>query len=166
MYSRDCDRGNAWSCYELGIIYQSGRGGKKDIARAILNFKQACDLGEKDACSILDGLIGTNARAYANHRPTISLAKMWTSTRSSIAGSFGSVTTLIETWVGDEDGDPLTYDWTATSGTIEGNLNTAIWRRESRDGKLVPGAAILVVRDGQGGLAIEKIDSKSRPALP
>jgi hypothetical protein len=76
-------------------------------------------------------------------------------------GIVTSVTMFLEAMTRDEDQDPLTYDWTATSGTIEGSNQTAIWRRELKGDKLVPGVAILVVRDGHGGVAIQRFGPES-----
>ena len=47
---RGCDRGDATSCYNLGVRYDNGRSVGKDEAKAATLFQKACDLGEKAGC--------------------------------------------------------------------------------------------------------------------
>ena len=51
----------------------------------------------------------------------------------------------------DPDGDPLTYSWEATNGSISGNGPTGTWEREISSGQPADGDATVTVRDGRGG---------------
>jgi len=52
----------------------------------------------------------------------------------------------------DPDGDTLTYDWTATSGTISGEGDTITWIAPNEKGIY---AVRVIVADGKGGIAEE-----------
>jgi hypothetical protein len=51
----------------------------------------------------------------------------------------------------DPDGNPLTYSWTATNGSITGNGLTATWSHPIANRSAVPGTATITVTDGRGG---------------
>jgi hypothetical protein len=72
----------------------------------------------------------------------------------------------------DPDGDTLTYEWTATGGTISGEGDTVTWTAPAAEGSCTIG---VTVSDGKGGtdsdtcaVAVEvkvgSIDVKSNPA--
>ncbi len=64
----------------------------------------------------------------------------------------GAVTTItIDTPASDPDGDPLTYTWSATNGSISGSGLTATWTRVITFGRVAPGTATVTVSDGRGG---------------
>ena len=54
--TRLCDGGNAEGCSGLGKMYHSGKGVKKDIAKAKEFLGKACDGGETSGCSMLGAM--------------------------------------------------------------------------------------------------------------
>ena len=66
----------------------------------------------------------------------------------------GAVTTItITTPATDQDGDPITYGWSASNGEITGNGLTATWKREIESGRVKKGAVTVIASDGRGGTA-------------
>lgn len=53
----------------------------------------------------------------------------------------------------DPDGDPLTYTWTASNGSITANGLSATWTRVIEFGRPKPGSATVTATDGKGGAA-------------
>jgi hypothetical protein len=53
----------------------------------------------------------------------------------------------------DPDGDPLTYTWTASNGSITANGLSATWTRVIELGRPKPGSATVTAIDGKGGAA-------------
>jgi hypothetical protein len=53
----------------------------------------------------------------------------------------------------DPDGDPLTYTWTASNGSITANGLSATWTRVIELGRPKPGSATVTASDGKGGAA-------------
>jgi TPR repeat protein len=49
-FDKNCNRGNSISCALLGLIYFNGQNVKKDIKKAVLYYKKACFLKEKNSC--------------------------------------------------------------------------------------------------------------------
>lgn len=62
-----------------------------------------------------------------------------------------SVTTFTIPGASDPDGDPLTYTWTASEGSISGSGLTATWTRVAEGGQVQPGTVTVTVSDGRGG---------------
>jgi beta-lactamase hcpA (cysteine-rich 28 kDaprotein) len=50
LYQKACDGGNADGCYNLGLLYVSGRGVKQDYQKAVKLFKKDCDSGNAEGC--------------------------------------------------------------------------------------------------------------------
>ena len=50
LYKKACDSGNPAGCYNLGGIYATGKGIKKDLNNAIIFYKKACDGGFQEGC--------------------------------------------------------------------------------------------------------------------
>ncbi len=48
--TKQCDRGNATSCFSLGVMYAQASGVPKDAARAAELYRRACDGGDSQAC--------------------------------------------------------------------------------------------------------------------
>ena len=53
LHRRACDRGELLSCNVLGLMYETGAGGTRDLARAISLYQQACDRGVTEGCTRL-----------------------------------------------------------------------------------------------------------------
>jgi hypothetical protein len=64
----------------------------------------------------------------------------------------GATTTInVLTPAVDPDGDPLTYTWTASNGSITANGLSATWTRVIELGQPKPGSATVTASDGKGG---------------
>ena len=50
---RQCDSGDLPSCNVLGLMYETGAGGTRDLARAISLYQRACDRGVTAGCTRL-----------------------------------------------------------------------------------------------------------------
>ena len=51
-YTKGCDGGHGWSCYNLGTSYRDGEGvPSEDPARAVSLLRKACDLDAAQACN-------------------------------------------------------------------------------------------------------------------
>lgn len=50
LYIKACKGGDAESCVNLGILYQSGEGMPRDEAKAAELFDKACDDGHAIGC--------------------------------------------------------------------------------------------------------------------
>jgi hypothetical protein len=68
-------------------------------------------------------------------------------------GRLIGATTVIQlvTGASDPDGDALTYEWSATNGTIVGNGLSATWSRAILFGNVGTGIVTVIVSDGRGG---------------
>ena len=49
-YGSACDGGDTGACYELGVLYDLGRGTSKDPVRSAKYYQKACDKGAFPAC--------------------------------------------------------------------------------------------------------------------
>jgi len=65
--------------------------------------------------------------------------------------SVATTTMTVSSPATDPDGDPLTYSWTASNGSIAPNGLTAVWNRPVAAGEPVPGQAVITASDGRGG---------------
>ncbi len=52
-YEQDCKNGKMLSCVELGILYYTGEGKKRDIKKAKKLFNEACRNGISRGCGYL-----------------------------------------------------------------------------------------------------------------
>ncbi len=99
--------------------------------------------------------VGGEAGPYVrgpNNPPLVSEHEtIRTTTTSNVLAEIKAVTTEITVDAWDPDLDPLTFSWTATSGTIEGTGPVGTWHREFHGSRLVPGTATVTVTDGRGG---------------
>lgn len=111
----------------------------------------------------LDELIITVLPASTpNHPPAFPLPmviRQGTDFRYDGNGLLIGATTTIElvTPPVDPDGDPLSYTWSATNGSITGNGLTATWQRVLSRGWIQGGTVTVVVSDGRGGTATYQI---------
>jgi hypothetical protein len=65
-----------------------------------------------------------------------------------------AVTTItILTPATDPDGDPITYSWSASNGSITANGLTGEWNREISYGMVQGGTVTIIASDGRGGSA-------------
>ena len=48
-YKKAADKGYALAQYNLGILYEGGKGVKKDVQQAKIWYKKAADQGEQNA---------------------------------------------------------------------------------------------------------------------
>ena len=67
-YQQACDRGDMLGCNELGVMYGTGEGVAKDLARAATLYQRACDGGEMWGCVNLGVMYGTG-EGVARDRP-------------------------------------------------------------------------------------------------
>jgi hypothetical protein len=65
----------------------------------------------------------------------------------------GAVTTLVVPDATDEDGDPITYTWAVSTGTITNVGRKGTWVREIVGGQEAPGKVTVTATDGKGGSA-------------
>jgi hypothetical protein len=64
---------------------------------------------------------------------------------------------LILTPATDIDGDPISYSWSATNGTITGNGLEATWNRVISFGQVLGGTVTVMASDGRGGSTTAQI---------
>lgn len=66
----------------------------------------------------------------------------------------GATTTItILTPATDQDGDPITYTWSASNGSIVGNGLVGTWTRVIESGRVKKGVVTVIADDGRGGTA-------------
>nr|WP_272892063.1 hypothetical protein [Campylobacter sp. RM8965] len=53
LFSKACDGNNANACYNLGVLYESGKGGK---SLAIKYYDKGCKLGDSQSCAVYNEL--------------------------------------------------------------------------------------------------------------
>jgi hypothetical protein len=70
----------------------------------------------------------------------------------------GAVTTMVSPAATDPDGDPLTYSWSVTTGSITNVGLKGTWVREIVDGQETPGKVAVTASDGRGGTATFNVD--------
>jgi hypothetical protein len=56
LYQKACDGGDAQGCFNLGVMYENGRGVTKDQAKAAQLYQKACDGGDAQGCENLKAL--------------------------------------------------------------------------------------------------------------
>lgn len=60
IYKKDCDKGVARACHDLGVLNEEGQGTPKNLAAAKVAYRRGCEGGYGDACNNL-GLIHADA---------------------------------------------------------------------------------------------------------
>lgn len=88
------------------------------------------------------------APAWPSPLTTSSSTEMQYDSNGRISGAETTITVAAAT---DADGDSLTYTWTATNGSIEGNGVTATWQRLLIGGRIQAGDVVVTADDGHGG---------------
>jgi len=90
--------------------------------------------------------------AGPNRAPEIAAQhQVRTTTSSNVLAQILGVTTEITIDAWDPDFDPLTFEWTASNGSIAGNGPVGVWKRVVENSRLVPGTVTVTVSDGRGG---------------
>ncbi|MCD4748464.1 MAG: hypothetical protein K8R59_03745 [Thermoanaerobaculales bacterium] len=89
----------------------------------------------------------------ANHAPTIAEQALWkhTTITDQFFGDLKRMTTEVIIHATDPNGDILTYEWSASNGTLDVNRPIASWERVVVDGKAKSGTISVTVDDGRGG---------------
>ncbi len=58
LYRKSCNSGNAKGCNNLGVMYETGKGGLPvDYKKAIKLYRKACNMGIASACTNLGNLL-------------------------------------------------------------------------------------------------------------
>jgi hypothetical protein len=70
----------------------------------------------------------------------------------------GAVTVITVPAAADPDGDSLTYNWSASNGSISGAGVTATWTRALDFGEPQPGTVTVTADDGRGGSDVLEIE--------
>jgi uncharacterized protein len=58
-YRKECEKGKARGCYNLGYRYEKGKGIRKDVVRAANLYEQSCEMGDILGCNNLGVLYET-----------------------------------------------------------------------------------------------------------
>jgi TPR repeat protein len=53
LFKRGCEGGNGAGCYDLAVMYASGRGVKVDQAQAAALFRRGCEQQHQPSCDAL-----------------------------------------------------------------------------------------------------------------
>jgi len=93
-------------------------------------------------------LLATSCKMTANHPPLI------TSLRAEREAVAPSGSCQIECIASDEDGDKLSYEWSASDGKIKGDGSIITWGAPDFGGNYTITVKVL---DGNGGIATDSI---------
>ncbi len=75
LYETACKEGSAISCYELGFIYNAGKGVNKDYEKARQFYTVSCNAGFARACTRLGLLYGKGHGVKVDMKKAIMLFK-------------------------------------------------------------------------------------------
>jgi len=75
LHEAACKEGSAKSCYELGFLYNAGKGVKKDHEKAYSYYTLSCDAGYARACTRLGLLYGQGKGVKRDMKKALSLYK-------------------------------------------------------------------------------------------
>jgi hypothetical protein len=108
--------------------------------------------------AIITRRVTVTSRAPANHKPVLPAdrrTEVTTSLEFDETGrlSGGTSTITLRDRARDPDGDPLTYSWRSSSGTVISAGRRVLWMRDADAGLLAEGTLTLTVSDGRGGKA-------------
>ncbi|MCX6004223.1 MAG: hypothetical protein NT082_00885 [Chloroflexi bacterium] len=100
-----------------------------------------------------DGKGGTSQASVtitvsANHPPQI------TSVKADPSGVQLEGVTTLTCVASDEDGDPITYSWTAKEGTVSGQGNKVSWAAPRKQGSF---SIIAIAKDNKGGESTQEV---------
>ena len=90
---------------------------------------------------------GQNRPPNVDHTPTQRHTYAY-----NVVGDVTGVTTTIEVKAVDPDGDPLTFTWTVSTGSVTGNGPRCVWQRPIESGRPASGTVTLVVTDSKGAM--------------
>ena len=74
-YHKECDGGKADSCYDLGVMYDSGKGVAVDYKIASDQYRKACDGGIADGCLNIGTMYIKGDRVPADYKKALSSFK-------------------------------------------------------------------------------------------
>jgi hypothetical protein len=123
------------------------------LSGAAATIRVASEAGRQEMKMLAVGGGATHMR-LSNHRPVISKIEVLKGAAPASVVNPGDTLTLRST-VTDPDGDPLSYRWVVTGGTITvGADGSATWQLPAFPARL---SASLLTTDGKGGLDRRKI---------
>jgi hypothetical protein len=56
-----CETGHGTGCFHLALMWEKGMGGHEDKEYALQLLRRGCDLGESQACSVLNARLKMNS---------------------------------------------------------------------------------------------------------
>jgi hypothetical protein len=68
-----------------------------------------------------------------------------------MTGRQEALTTTVSVNASDPDGDPVTYTWRASNGSLAPAGNRVVWQRPVDFGRVHEGILVVQVEDGKGG---------------
>ena len=80
------------------------------------------------------------------------------------AGNLIGINEEVTVQADDPDQDPLTFTWTVSSGSVNGEGPKAVWERKLVNGRPEPGTIGVEVTDGRGGIVSQTWDSENPTA--
>jgi len=75
LHEAACKEGSAKSCYELGFLYNAGKGVKRDHEKAYKYYTLSCNAGYARACTRLGLLYGQGKGVKKDMKKALSLYK-------------------------------------------------------------------------------------------
>ncbi|MDH3207057.1 MAG: carboxypeptidase regulatory-like domain-containing protein, partial [Gemmatimonadota bacterium] len=73
LYREACGGGDATACSVLALMFETGQGMPRDLARASALYGQACDLGDMEGCTILASMYGSGQGVERDMARAVSL---------------------------------------------------------------------------------------------
>jgi TPR repeat protein len=73
LYQGACDGGDVAACSVLALMFETGQGMPRDLARAAAVYGQACELGDLEGCTILGSMYDTGQGVTRDRARAVSL---------------------------------------------------------------------------------------------